>query len=187
MNNPKDNPLVVLQVDFLTQGTQLRHAHILFLRERHGERRLPLLVDEKESQVLRDALLRKGFPTTDVATEVMRACDVKLHSVVVSTRENLSYQGMLVLEHPELGLHYAETSATNALCMALQNRTDILMPRKVFDLRHSPQGLSGQMSFSISSMSDELLEEALSMAVENDEFEVAAHLQREIEARKEEN
>jgi len=184
MTDPNSNQLVALQVDFLTQGTQLRHAHILFLRERRTDRRLPLLIDERESEVLQKALFRGEFPTTDVATGIVKACNLKLHSVIISMREDHGYTGMIVLDHPEVGPYYMKLSATNALCMALQNKAEILMPRRVFDLRHCPTGLNGQMSFSISSMSDELLEEALKKAVENDEFEVAALLQQEINTRK---
>lgn len=180
----KENPLVELQFDFLTRGTQLRSACILFMREKNGDRRIPLLVSEDEMAALQDAVMRQDFATTDLAARLADAYGVETAGVVLYIREDHTYAAMLRMEHPELGMQCLECGVGTAVCMALRTGASMYMPQAIFDLRYSPPTQEGQVAFAIGAMTNELLEEALQVAVRNDEFEMAAVLQQEIELRK---
>jgi len=180
----KENPLVELQLDFLTRGTQLHSACILFMREKYGERRIPLLVSEDEMAALQKAVLKQDYATAELAARMAAAYGLETAGVLLYIRENHTYAAMVRMEHPELGMECIECGVGTAVCMALRTGAPMYMPQATFDLRYSPSTPDGQVAFSIGAMTNELLEEALRVAVENEEFETAALLQKEIELRK---
>lgn len=179
-----ENPLVELRFDFLTRGSQLHSACIVFMREKYGDRRIPLLVSEDEMADLQKAVLKQDYATTDLAARLADAYDLETAGVLLYIRENHTYAAMIRMEHPELGTECLECGVGTAICMALRTGAPMYMPQNTFDLRYSPATPDGQVAFSIGAMTNELLEEALRMAVENEEFEMAALLQKEIELRK---
>lgn len=179
-----ENPLVELRIDFLTRGTQLRTACILFMREKNGERRIPFLVSEDEMVALQNAVMKQSYATTDLAARLAGAYGMETAGVVLYIRADHTYAGLIRMEHPELGMQCLECGVGTAVCMALRTGAPIFMPQAILELRCSPPAPDGQVAFSIGAMTDELLQEALQVAVENDEFETAALLQREIDLRK---
>lgn len=175
---------VEVRIGFLSQGVQLRNAHILFLRGASLEGLYPVLLDQAQTELMLAAMTERKYPATGVATDALQACGIAVRAVCVSLDSQGGYKARVLLETEDGVPRYLICDVAHGLCLAMQSDARIFVPAAEFADRRQSTSPDGQVAFPLTVMSADLLREALDAAVANDEFEQAAQLQKEIDRRR---
>lgn len=178
-----EDELIELVPEGLTRGVSLREAYLVMLREKNGKRSIPTLVSRQEYALVLDALERREFPATRLATRLIWRLGGRVDGVHIHYSRTQQISALLLLkqgnEHITLNISVGE-----GIAFAIENKCPLLTLRSHFEAQNSLQSADGQVSLPINAMPDNLLLEAMETAVANDEFELAAALRDQMRWRK---
>ena len=169
----------------LTRGMTFEDVFILILKEKDGNRCIPVLID-KETFVMLRSVFRGNNPKNNLAKEIASVFDIKLDYVILhQPPTGGSMVSTLILCQNGITTKTLETDLATGVTASLSEDVPLRLPEIVFSrLANRQTGTEGQVSFPISSMTDKLLGDALQMAVKEDNFELASLLRDEIARRK---
>jgi len=169
---------------FLTQS----QASGIILKEKNGERTLPIVIGEYEAQSIALGLenIKPPRPIThDLTLSILDSCGVKMDSVLITELKNNTYFAVIRLKKK---LKYWDVDArpSDAIAMAVRTMIPIFVDEEVMNIGsydHEEQAETKQKSGggadSLPNQLDKLKDE-LKKAVENEEYERAAKLRDQI-------
>lgn len=172
-----------LVVEGTTRGSSVTAAFILLLREKAGKRLFPALLSEEEYGVMVTALRKEKYPTVRLAARMADAMGLTLYGVRLQYPDKGRYEAFLDYMHGNRHV-MMKCSLVEAVCMALQEgRPIVTRTLNLGSASRFSDGDTQQVSFPLSAMSRELLEEALRASVESDNFEQASFIRDELKRR----
>lgn len=167
---------------FLTQS----QASGIILKEKDGERTLPIVIGEYEAQSIALALedLRPPRPIThDLTVDILGHLGVSMESVIISELRDNTYYAIIRLQK-DLEIIEVDARPSDAIALAVRLGTDIFVAEAVMDqAAYIPEDKEqSDKSFIFKSSANELenLKEQLQKAVDSEEYEKAAALRDQI-------
>ena len=169
----------------LTRGMTFEDVFILILKEKDGNRCIPALID-KETFVMLRSTFRGNKSKRNLAKQIAKVFNIELDYVLLhQPPSGGSMVSTLILCQDGANTKALETDLATGVIASLSEEVPLRLPEIVFSrLANRQTGTEGQVSFPISSMTDKLLNDALHMAVKEDNFELASLLRDEITRRK---
>ncbi len=170
---------------FLTQS----QASGIILKEKNGNRTLPIVIGEYEAQSIALGLenIKPPRPIThDLTLSILESCGAKIDSVLITELKNNTYFAVIRLRNK---LKYWDIDArpSDAIAMAVRTTIPIFVDEEVMNIgAHEPEesdaGEAEEAHKTYGTVADELenLKEDLQKAVENEEYERAAELRDKI-------
>jgi uncharacterized protein len=167
---------------FLTQS----QASGIILKEKEGERTLPIVIGEYEAQSIALALedLKPPRPIThDLTVNILEHLGASMESVIISELRDNTYYAIIRLQK-DLETIEVDARPSDAIALAVRLGTDIFVAEAVMDqASYIPEEKEQtDKSFIFKSGSDELdnLKDQLQKAVDAEEYEKAAALRDQI-------
>ena len=180
---------IELMPEALTKGVSLPGAYLLIMREKEGKRHLPLLLDTKEYEIMRQAIVEKEFTTTRLMTKLAMTFDISLQHVMIRYARTGKFFASLFLIQEEGGIRekILNVDIASGLAAAIEVGCPIYIYIEEFESLYSRQDGEGKVAIPLSSMGKDLLAEALKQAVEAENFELASQLRDEMKKRDDAN
>lgn len=162
-------------------------AYALVLEEVDGDRKLPIIIGRLEAQAIKVMML-KYFPprplTHDLFVSVVQKLDADLTRVLIYKAKAGVFYSYLFLDKGGEEIK-VDSRTSDAIALALRFRCPIYTTEDIMQSEHLHELGGGKFSVPITSVSMEMLEEALQSAIEKEEYEQASQLRDEIRKRKE--
>lgn len=167
---------------FLTQS----QASGIILKEKNGDRTLPIVIGEYEAQSIALGLenIKPPRPIThDLTLSILDSCGVSMDSVLITELKNNTYYAVIRLKKK---LKYWDIDArpSDAIAMAVRNTIPIFVDEEVMSVgSYEPNEEEKEKeNYTFESVTSQLdkLKEDLQKAVENEEYEKAAKLRDQI-------
>lgn len=175
---------IELTPEGLTQGTTLTDVFLLIMRESEGSRHLPLILDKQGFQLICQALENQHFPETKLMGKLARVFAITPRRVVVRyTQAGHFFATIFWQQAGSNDEHILNTELAQGIATSLEQGCPIVVYREEFNRLHNRQSKEGQVAIPLTAMSGDLLKEALRLAVESDNFELASQLRDEINSR----
>lgn len=168
----------------LTQGKILSDVFLLIMREKDSGLHLPLLLDKAGFELLRTAMEQQHYPETRLMLKLAHTFGITPTRVVV--RYTPAGGFFTTIYWQQNGMeeeHILNTELAQGVATAMEEGCPIVIYRRDFERLHNRHTEEGQVAIPLSAMSGDLLREALKLAVENDDFEMASQLRDEINNR----
>ncbi len=184
MPGPAD--CVWLEPEGLTQGVSLPDAYLLILREKGGGRHLPLLLDRDGFSLLLRATKHHEYPETRLMGKLAQAFGIRLDYARIQCADTGRYYTTLCFGQTGNGAteeRQLDVSLAQGIVAAMEAGRPVCIGRHDFERLYNRQKAHGQVRVPIASMGNDLLREALKLAVENDNFELASQLRDELRGR----
>jgi bifunctional DNase/RNase len=165
---------------FLTQ-TQ---ASGIILKEKNGDRTLPIVIGEYEAQSIALGLenIKPPRPIThDLAINLLESLGVKMESVFITELKNNTYYAIIRLRK-KLKIWDVDARPSDAIAMAVRTMIPIYVDEKVMSLgSYKPESMENE-NVSFGKMVNEIdrLKEELKQAVDKEEYEKAAEIRDKI-------
>jgi len=169
---------------FLTQS----QASGIILKEKNGERTLPIVIGEYEAQSIALGLenIKPPRPIThDLTLSILESCGVKIDSVLITELKNNTYFAVIRLKKK---LKYWDVDArpSDAIAMAVRTLIPIFVDEEVMNVGAYDTDKDGedldQKTYTFESVTDKLeqLKSDLKKAVDSEDYERAADLRDKI-------
>lgn len=178
---------VELKVQDVSQGTMTGNPYLVILKETGGCRKLSVMVGAMEAQAILVAMRGVMLPRPllhDVMTYALESYDIELKEVFIFKVEDGVYYSTLVLEQ-DGNTQRIEARTSDAIAMALRLKAPIYTHASLIEREHIYDDGNGSISIPISSVSLNVLHEALKRAIREENYELAAQLRDEIARRTE--
>ena len=167
---------------FLTQS----QASGIILKEKEGNRTLPIVIGEYEAQSIALALedLKPPRPIThDLTVNLLDSVGVSIESVIISELKENTYYAIIRLQK-DMETMEIDARPSDAIALAVRLGTDIFVNETVMDqAAYIPEDKeSDDKNYLFKSAADNIdeLKEQLKKAVDNEEYEKAATLRDQI-------
>ena len=167
---------------FLTQS----QASGIILKEKEGNRTLPIVIGEYEAQSIALALedLKPPRPITHYLTvNLLDSVGVSIESVIISELKENTYYAIIRLQK-DMETMEIDARPSDAIALAVRLGTDIFVNETVMDqAAYIPEDKeSDDKNYLFKSAADNIdeLKEQLKKAVDNEEYEKAANLRDQI-------
>ncbi len=167
---------------FLTQS----QASGIILKEKNGERTLPIVIGEYEAQSIALGLenIKPPRPIThDLTLSILQSCGVTMDSVLITELKNNTYYAVIRLKKK---LKYWDVDArpSDAIAMAVRSTIPIFVDEEVmkvgsYEPDEEEKDIKNNAIESVTSQLDKLKSE-LQKAVESEDYERAADLRDQI-------
>jgi len=167
---------------FLTQS----QASGIILKEKNGERTLPIVIGEYEAQSIALGLesIKPPRPIThDLTLSILESCGVTMDSVLITELKNNTYYAVIRLKKK---LKYWDVDArpSDAIAMAVRTTIPIFVDEEVMNVgSYEPDEEEKETKkFAFESVTSQLdkLKADLQKAVESEDYERAADLRDQI-------
>ncbi len=167
---------------FLTQS----QASGIILKEKNGERTLPIVIGEYEAQSIALGLenIKPPRPIThDLTLSILESCGVTMDSVLITELKNNTYYAVIRLKKK---LKYWDVDArpSDAIAMAVRSTIPIFVDEDVMNVgSYEPDEEEKETkNFAFESVTSQLdqLKSELQKAVESEDYERAADLRDQI-------
>jgi uncharacterized protein len=178
------NAMIEVNVNgiFMTQS----QASGIILKEKNGDRTLPIVIGEYEAQSIALGLEKIKPPrpiTHDLTLNLLESCGVKIDSVLITELKNNTYFAVIRLSK-NLEFWDVDARPSDAIAMAVRSMIPIFVEEEVMKVgsyKSDEEGTDADVK-SIYSVSDELnkLKEDLKKAVDGEDYEKAASLRDRI-------
>lgn len=167
---------------FLTQS----QASGIILKEKEGDRTLPIVIGEYEAQSIALALedLKPPRPIThDLTVNLLDSVGVNIESVIISELKENTYYAIIRLQK-DLETMEIDARPSDAIALAVRLGTDIFVNETVMDqAAYIPEDKdSDDKNYLFKSAAENIdeLKEQLKKAVENEDYEKAATIRDQI-------
>ena len=167
---------------FLTQS----QASGIILKEKNGERTLPIVIGEYEAQSIALGLenIKPPRPIThDLTLSILESCGVTMDSVLITELKNNTYYAVIRLKKK---LKYWDIDArpSDAIAMAVRSTIPIFVDEEVMNVgSYEPDEEEKETkNYAFESVTSQLdqLKSELQKAVESEDYERAADLRDQI-------
>lgn len=167
---------------FLTQS----QASGIILKEKNGERTLPIVIGEYEAQSIALGLenIKPPRPIThDLTLSILESCGVTMDSVLITELKNNTYYAIIRLKRK---LKYWDVDArpSDAIAMAVRSTIPIFVDEEVMNVgSYEPDEEEKETkNYAFESVTSQLdqLKSELQKAVESEDYERAADLRDQI-------
>jgi bifunctional DNase/RNase len=167
---------------FLTQS----QASGIILKEKDGNRTLPIVIGEYEAQSIALALedLKPPRPIThDLTVNLLESIGVTIESVIISELKENTYYAIIRIQK-DLETLEIDARPSDAIALAVRLGTNIFVNETVMDqAAYIPEDReTDDKNYLFKSATDNLeeLKEQLKKAVDNEEYEKAAKIRDQI-------
>ena len=179
--------LVELKIHDMSSTLYPSDAYALVLEEVEGERKLPIIIGHLEAQAIKVMMVKYQAPrplTHDLFPTLTIHLGATLKQIVIyKAKDGVFYSYLYFDKEGEEFKIDARTS--DAVALALRYKCPMYTTESIMDSEHLHDMGQGKFSVPISSVSLQMLEEALQSAIEKEEYEQASQLRDEIRKRKE--
>jgi bifunctional DNase/RNase len=167
---------------FLTQS----QASGIILKEKNGDRTLPIVIGEYEAQSIALGLenIKPPRPIThDLTLSILESCGVTMDSVLITELKNNTYYAVIRLKRK---LKYWDVDArpSDAIAMAVRSTIPIFVDEDVMNVgSYEPdEEEKEKKNYAFESVTSQLdqLKSELQKAVESEDYERAADLRDQI-------
>ncbi|HRF84941.1 MAG TPA: DUF151 domain-containing protein [Alloprevotella sp.] len=174
---------IPLEVVGVTTGTSLPDACMLLMREQAGLRRhFTVLVRKEEYNRLKAALMRKDFSSTRLMTKLAGIFSIEVGKIQICYVSGGKFSARVYLRRGDEE-RIMETEVATAVLLALETGGTVCIRREEFDRLYMGESPEGEVKIPLPSMQTELLSQALELAVQEDNFELASQLRDELRNR----
>lgn len=122
--------MALAEVDFFDLRYDHRHkSPVLFLKDAHREKYLPVWIGELEANSIELAVVQRSVPrplTHDLLLNIAHELGGRLSRVVIDRLESRTYYATLVLEHDGRLLH-VDCRPSDAIALALREKVSIFV------------------------------------------------------------
>ena len=179
--------LVELKIHDMSSTLYPADAYALVLEEVEGGRKLPIIIGRQEAQAIKVMMVRYQPPrplTHDLFPALTMQLGATLKQIVIyKAKDGVFYSFLYFVKEGEEIKIDARTS--DAVALAMRYNCPMYTTKDIMDIEHLHDMGEGKFSVPITSVSLEMLEEALQAAIEKEEYELASQLRDEICKRKE--
>ena len=193
--------LMRITINRISYSQSHNGAYALLLNEKNGERKLPIVIGGFEAQSIAVALEREIRPprplTHDLFKSFSDCFEIKIKQVIIHKIVDGVFFSSLICERDKIE-EIIDSRTSDAIALAIRFNSPIftyenvlekagiiLKPgenKKQTDSHSKKNSLSKKIDYSKLSIIQ--LEKAISVAVKNEDYELAAHLRDEINKRK---
>ena len=179
--------LVELKIHDMSTTLYPADAYALVLEEVDGGRKLPIIIGQQEAQAIKVMMMKYQPPrplTHDLFPTLTMHLGATLKQIVIyKAKDGVFYSYLYFDKEGEEIKIDARTS--DAVALALRYKCPMYTTQTIMESEHLHDMGEGKFSVPISSVSLQMLEEALQSAIEKEEYEQASQLRDEIRKRKE--
>lgn len=179
--------LVELKIHDMSTTLYPADAYALVLEEVDGGRKLPIIIGQQEAQAIKVMMMKYQPPrplTHDLFQTLTMHLGATLKQIVIyKAKDGVFYSYLYFDKEGEEIKIDARTS--DAVALALRYKCPMYTTQSIMESEHLHDMGEGKFSVPISSVSLQMLEEALQTAIEKEEYEQASQLRDEIRKRKE--
>ena len=179
--------LVELKIHDMSTTLYPADAYALVLEEVDGGRKLPIIIGQQEAQAIKVMMMKYQPPrplTHDLFPTLTMHLGATLKQIVIyKAKDGVFYSYLYFDKEGEEIKIDARTS--DAVALALRYKCPMYTTESIMESEHLHDMGEGKFSVPISSVSLQMLEEALQSAIEKEEYEQASQLRDEIRKRKE--
>ena len=162
-------------------------AYALVLEEVGGERKIPIIIGHLEAQAIKVMMVKYHAPrplTHDLFVAFAQQLEAELRMVLIYKAKDGVFYSYLYFEKGGEEIKI-DARTSDAIALALRFKCPIYTTEDIMESEHLHDLGEGKFSVPITSVSLQMLEEALQKAIENEEYEQASQLRDEIRKRKE--
>jgi len=178
---------VELKIHDMSSTLYPADAYALVLEEVDGGRKLPIIIGHMEAQAIKVMMVKYLPPrplTHDLFLTVTRQFGIELKKILIyKAKDGVFYS---YLYYDKDGEEYKIDSRTSdAIALALRYKCPMYTTEDIMETEHLHDLGEGKFSVPITSVSIELLEDALQKAIDKEDYETASQIRDEIRKRKE--
>ena len=178
---------VELKIHDMSSTLYPADAYALVLEEVDGGRKLPIIIGHMEAQAIKVMMVKYLPPrplTHDLFLTVTRQFGIELKKILIYKAKDGVFYSYLYFEKD--GEEYKIDSRTSdAIALALRYKCPMYTTEDIMETEHLHDLGEGKFSVPITSVSVELLEDALQKAIDKEDYETASQIRDEIRKRKE--
>lgn len=173
---------VKLKVQGLTRGRELNDAYILVLGSEEHTSFYPIPISSEDYKKIHAALTLQDFTCSHLMHQLANRVGMSMTGVRVMQPHNGLTNALIDFEliNEIVSIHAPIAEATVA---ALESKSPIYVQNVVFKRQTSLPQSGNSMALPITAMADNLLEQALQSAVEEENYELASLLRDELKRR----
>ena len=179
---------IELKIHDMSSTLHPADAYALVLEEKEGGRKLPIIIGHLEAQAIKVMMLKYQPPrplTHDLFKDLTGHLGVTMTKMLIYKAKGGVFYSYLYFDKDGEELKI-DARTSDAVALALRYRCPMYATEDVIISEHLHDLGEGKFSVPITSVSLQMLEEALALAVEKEDYEQASHLRDEIRRRKEE-
>ena len=177
---------VQLKIHDISSVLHPADAYALVLEEVNGIRKLPIIIGHLEAQAIKVVMVKYHPPrplTHDLIQSITERLGAELKYVeIYNVQEGVFYSYLHYEKDGEELKIDARTS--DAVALSLRYNCPIYTSEEIMESEHLHDLGEGKFSMPITSVSLQVLEEALQTAIDKEEYEQASYLRDEIRKRK---
>ena len=162
-------------------------AYALVLEEVEGGRKLPIIIGHLEAQAIKVMMMKYKAPrplTHDLFLTLSTQLGAVLTKILIYKAKDGVFYSYLYFNKD--GEEFTIDSRTSdAVALALRYNCPMYTTEEIMETEHLHDMGEGKFSVPITSVSLQMLEEALQSAIDKEEYEQASQLRDEIRKRKE--
>ena len=178
---------VELKIHDMSSTLYPADAYALVLEEVDGRRKLPIIIGHMEAQAIKVMMVKYLPPrplTHDLFLTVTRQFGIELKKILIYKAKDGVFYSYLYYDRD--GEEYKIDSRTSdAIALALRYKCPMYTTEDIMETEHLHDLGEGKFSVPITSVSVELLEDALQKAIDKEDYETASQIRDEIRKRKE--
>ena len=179
--------LVELKIHDMSTTLHPADAYALVLEEVDGGRKLPIIIGHLEAQAIKVMMVKFVPPrplTHDLFPELTARLGTVLTRILIYKAKDGVFYSYLCFDKEGEEIRI-DSRTSDAVALALRYRCPMYTTEEIMASEHLHDLGEGKFSVPITSVSMQMLEEALQKAIENEEYEQASQLRDEIRKRKE--
>ena len=179
---------IELKIHDMSSTLHPADAYALVLEEKEGGRKLPIIIGHLEAQAIKVMMVKYQPPrplTHDLFKTFTEQLGVTMKKMLIYKAKGGVFYSYLYFDKDGEELKI-DARTSDAVALALRYRCPMYATEEVIESEHLHDLGEGKFSVPITSVSLQMLEEALALAVEKEDYEQASHLRDEIRRRKEE-
>lgn len=177
---------VELKIHDMSSTLYPADAYALVLEEVDGGRKLPIIIGHMEAQAIKVMMVKYLPPrplTHDLFLTVTRQFGIELKKILIYKAKDGVFYSYLYYDRD--GEEYKIDSRTSdAIALALRYKCPMYTTEDIMETEHLHDLGEGKFSVPITSVSVELLEDALQKAIDKEDYETASQIRDEIRKRK---
>jgi bifunctional DNase/RNase len=173
----------------IANSDQHPHNFIVILREKMGNRRLPIVIGAFEAHAIAVALenIQPARPMThDLLKNTMEAVGARLQEVIVASLSDSIFYAVMHWEMADGRIYAVDARSSDALALALRANCPIFASSAVMDEAgiEMESEAEKQWSASTADLPENELQRRLEQAIEQENYEEAARIRDEIKTRR---
>ena len=177
---------VELKIHDMSTTLHPADAYALVLEEKEGGRKIPVIIGHLEAQAIKVMMIGYRPPrplTHDLFPALTLQLGVELKKILIYKAKDGVFYSYLCFDKDGEELKI-DSRTSDAIALALRYRCPMYATEEVMATEHLRDLGEGKFSVPITSVSLQMLEEALAVAIEKEDYEQASHLRDEIRRRK---